>query len=141
MSSPSLATAAAPTPAPTAVPLLMAAFTLALLLGLQPVTTDLYLPSLPILSRELGGSMVWAQLTMSVLEPAGAMPLVANLPDGVEVSIRQADKHDLIFVLNTTADPVTLPDGPQGTELLNMSATTGQLTLGPYGVAVIKRPR
>ncbi len=63
MSSPSLATAVVP----PAVPLVLAAFTLALLLGLQPVTTDLYLPSLPILSRELGGSMVWTQRTLSVL--------------------------------------------------------------------------
>ena len=54
-------------PSPPAVPLVLAAFTLALLLGLQPITTDLYLPSLPILSRELGGSMVWTQLTMSAL--------------------------------------------------------------------------
>jgi DHA1 family bicyclomycin/chloramphenicol resistance-like MFS transporter len=63
MSSPSSASVAAP----PAVTLLMAAFTLALLLGLQPITTDLYLPSLPLLSRDLGGSMVWTQLTMSVL--------------------------------------------------------------------------
>lgn len=63
MSSPSLATAVVP----PAVPLVLAAFTLALLLGLQPITTDLYLPSLPILSRELGGSMVWTQRTLSVL--------------------------------------------------------------------------
>lgn len=63
MSSSSLACA----PSPPAVPLVLAAFTLALLLGLQPITTDLYLPSLPILSRELGGSMVWTQLTMSAL--------------------------------------------------------------------------
>ena len=63
MSSSSLACA----PSPPAVPLVLAAFTLALLLGLQPITTDLYLPSLPILSRELGGGMVWTQLTMSVL--------------------------------------------------------------------------
>ena len=63
MSSPPLATV---TFKPT-ISLVLAAFTLALLLGLQPITTDLYLPSLPMLSRDLGGSMVWAQLTMSVL--------------------------------------------------------------------------
>lgn len=63
MSSPSLATAAAP----PAVSFVMAAFTLALLLGLQPVTTDLYLPALPALSRELGGNMATTQLTLSVL--------------------------------------------------------------------------
>ncbi len=40
---------------------------LSLLLGLQPVTTDLYLPSLPGLARELGAPMAGAQLTLSAL--------------------------------------------------------------------------
>ena len=40
---------------------------LSLLLGLQPVTTDLYLPSLPGLARELGAPMSGAQLTLSAL--------------------------------------------------------------------------
>lgn len=40
---------------------------LALLLGLQPVTTDLYLPGLPALSAEFGGAMALAQLTLSGL--------------------------------------------------------------------------
>lgn len=40
---------------------------LALLLGLQPVTTDLYLPALPGLTAELGASMARAQLTLSAL--------------------------------------------------------------------------
>lgn len=44
-----------------------AALALALLLGLQPVTTDLYLPALPQLTRELGASMALAQQTMAAL--------------------------------------------------------------------------
>lgn len=40
---------------------------LALLLGLQPVTTDLYLPALPGLTQELGASMSQAQLTLTAL--------------------------------------------------------------------------
>ncbi len=40
---------------------------LALLLGLQPVLTDLYLPALPLLARELTAPMSAAQLTMSAL--------------------------------------------------------------------------
>jgi DHA1 family bicyclomycin/chloramphenicol resistance-like MFS transporter len=40
---------------------------LALLLGLQPVTTDLYLPALPALTADLGASMGRAQLTLSAL--------------------------------------------------------------------------
>ena len=43
------------------------ALALALLLGLQPVLTDLYLPALPLLTRELAAPMSAAQATMSVL--------------------------------------------------------------------------
>ena len=44
-----------------------AAIALALLLGLQPVMTDLYLPALPLLARELAAPMSATQLTMSAL--------------------------------------------------------------------------
>ena len=40
---------------------------LALLLGIQPVTTDLYLPALPALTAGFGASMAQAQLTLSAL--------------------------------------------------------------------------
>ena len=40
---------------------------LTLLLGIQPVTTDLYLPALPTLQRELGASLGATQSTLSVL--------------------------------------------------------------------------
>jgi MFS transporter, DHA1 family, multidrug resistance protein len=50
---------------------------LALLLGLQPITTDLYLPALPGLTRELGAPMAQAQLTLTALLLAfGASQLV-----------------------------------------------------------------
>jgi len=40
---------------------------LTLLLGIQPVTTDLYLPALPTLARDLGAGIGAAQLTLSAL--------------------------------------------------------------------------
>lgn len=40
---------------------------LSLLLGLQPITTDLYLPALPLLRADLGASMAQTQLTLSAL--------------------------------------------------------------------------
>ena len=40
---------------------------LALLLGIQPVTTDLYLPALPALTAGFGARMAHAQLTLSAL--------------------------------------------------------------------------
>ena len=45
----------------------VAALAIALLLGLQPVTTDLYLPALPLLASELKAPMAAAQLTMSLV--------------------------------------------------------------------------
>lgn len=46
---------------------LLVATALALLLGLQPVTTDVYLPALPALTREFGAPMAAAQQTMAAL--------------------------------------------------------------------------
>jgi DHA1 family bicyclomycin/chloramphenicol resistance-like MFS transporter len=56
--------AAAPAPR---VPLALAASTLALLLGLQPVSTDVFMPALPMLTRALGAPLPLVQLTMAAL--------------------------------------------------------------------------
>ncbi|MEI8325161.1 MAG: MFS transporter, partial [Betaproteobacteria bacterium] len=40
---------------------------LSLLLGLQPLTTDMYLPALPALTLGVGASMSQAQLTLTAL--------------------------------------------------------------------------
>jgi MFS transporter, DHA1 family, multidrug resistance protein len=61
------ATARATPAAPSGVSPGLAALALTLLLGLQPVTTDLYLPALPALTRDLGAAMASAQLTLSAL--------------------------------------------------------------------------
>ncbi len=45
----------------------VAALALSLLLGLQPITTDVYLPALPMLARALDAPMSTVQLTMSAL--------------------------------------------------------------------------
>lgn len=42
-------------------------FILALLMGIQPVTTDLYLPALPAIAEGFGASMAQAQYTLSAL--------------------------------------------------------------------------
>jgi DHA1 family bicyclomycin/chloramphenicol resistance-like MFS transporter len=41
--------------------------TLMLLMGIQPVTTDLYLPALPTIARALGATMNAAQMTLAAL--------------------------------------------------------------------------
>ena len=42
---------------------------LALLLGIQPITTDVYLPALPSLQQDLGASMAQVQMTFAALLP------------------------------------------------------------------------
>ncbi len=49
------------------MPAAVVVLTITLLLGLQPVTTDLYLPALPTLQRELGAPVSAVQMTLSVL--------------------------------------------------------------------------
>lgn len=44
-----------------------AAAVLALLMGLQPATTDIYLPALPLLTQALAAPMAMAQMTMAAL--------------------------------------------------------------------------
>ncbi|PVY56163.1 MULTISPECIES: multidrug effflux MFS transporter [unclassified Simplicispira] len=51
----------------TPVPPGLAVVVLALLLSIQPVTTDLYLPALPALTRALGAPVAAGQLTLSAL--------------------------------------------------------------------------
>ena len=63
---PSLASPSGAAPRPP-VTLGLAAGSLALLLGLQPVSTDVYLPALPMLTQALGATMRGAQHTMSAL--------------------------------------------------------------------------
>ena len=53
--------------APVAMPRQLVVLLLALLLGLQAVTTDLYLPALPAIRENLGASMGEIQLTLTAL--------------------------------------------------------------------------
>lgn len=65
------------TPERTAMSPNLVVLVLSLLLGLQPITTDLYLPALPGLTQDLGASMAQAQRTLSQLLLAfGASQLV-----------------------------------------------------------------
>ena len=63
----SAASTSTPPPAAPVISHRRAAVALALLMGLQAVTTDVYLPALPMLTRELGARMSQAQLTLSAM--------------------------------------------------------------------------
>ena len=51
----------------TAMPPGLIVLLLSLLLGLQPITTDLYLPALPVITGSFGAPMAQAQLTLTAL--------------------------------------------------------------------------
>jgi beta-galactosidase len=74
-----------------------------------------------------------------VLAPAGVRPLIEDLPEGVEVSLRRKQGMDLVFLLNTTDAPRTIQQPPLGHDLLTGRDVAAPLTLGPYGCAVVRR--
>jgi beta-galactosidase len=77
-------------------------------------------------------------LQATALAPAGVVPLIADLPEGVEVSVRQAEGRALWFITNTTERDVAVTGAPLGVDLLTGAACSGALALGPYGCAIVK---
>ncbi len=116
-----------------------------------PAGTD-WLDNAPaVISRRVGKGRVtyvgaWlddaalARLLAWCASEAGAAALLANIPDGVEVTAREADTRRLQIIINwaTAARSVDLPAA--AIDLLGDKAPVSHLTLQPYGVAVIATP-
>ncbi|MES2435772.1 MAG: beta-galactosidase [Pseudomonadota bacterium] len=79
------------------------------------------------------------QLVETICQPAGATPLLPNLPAGVEVSVREAANRVLYFIQNTTSDVVTLPCDFAGVDLLTGLQVSKEISFEAHGCAVIKR--
>lgn len=77
-------------------------------------------------------------LANQLFPAAGIAPLVPDLPPKVEVAMREAEDRKLLFVLNTDAEPATVPGIASGTDLLTGASVKGPLPLEPYGCAVIR---
>lgn len=73
-----------------------------------------------------------------VLADAGVAPLVADLPAGIEVAMRQAADRKLLFVLNTLETEQKIGSLPHGKDLLTGKRTGADETLEPYGCRVIE---
>lgn len=89
------------------------------------------------------GSFLTPALTASLcdllLPQAGIKPLVARLPMGVEVTLRENDDRQLLFLQNTTSEPVELEGLPAGLELIKAIALQDhRLRLDGYDCAVIR---
>ena len=68
-----------------------------------------------------------------VAAEAGAGPVLAGLPEGVE-AVRRGD---LLFLLHHGRGSVTVPVPGAQVDLLTGAAVNGSLELGRYGVAVL----
>ena len=77
------------------------------------------------------------RLVEALLDDAGVSAVV-DPPDGVEVSVRQGEGRELLFVINHTEETKAVPV-PAGKErLLGGGTTRASVDLEPYGVAVIR---
>ena len=73
-----------------------------------------------------------------VFHRAGVTPLIADLPEGVEVTLREAGPRRLLFVLNTRGEATRVDNLPPGRELLgDLGVADGRLSLGPFGCAIV----
>ena len=78
-------------------------------------------------------------LVSGAIAQAGVEPLLADLPLGVEVCVRENDSRHLLFVLNTLHEEVAIQRVPKGTMLVCdgiLADTT--LTLPGYGCAIVR---
>lgn len=76
-------------------------------------------------------------LVQDILDRADIVPPVKP-PAGVEVSVREGKDKQLLFVVNHTEEPQVVHVPPGALELLTDTETGGVLTLGRFGVAVIR---
>ena len=76
------------------------------------------------------------QLLADVLAAAGAAPVVAGLPRGVEALRRRGEHGRYLFVLNHTDTETNVP--ASGTELLSGASVDGALAVAAGGVAVVR---
>ncbi|MEU1012033.1 beta-galactosidase [Streptomyces sp. NPDC005890] len=73
-------------------------------------------------------------LLAGIAAEAGVRPVLDGLPDGVE-AVRRGE---LLFLLNHGREPVTVPVPGTHRELLGGTDVTDTVTLGRYGVAVLR---
>ncbi|MDL2398224.1 beta-galactosidase [Rhizobium mayense] len=101
-------------------------------------------------SRKLGGGRVLylgtyltPELTAAVADrtfaEAGVEPLIADLPGGVEVTMRQNGERRLLFIQNYVDQRAELTGVPAGINLLDGGKpVSGALSLEAYGCAIVE---
>ena len=80
-----------------------------------------------------------AKFAPSILARASVEPLLPGLPEGVEVTVRQAADRQLMFILNTREQPVSVEGVPDGRELLTGAVVEGHaMHLENYGCGIVE---
>jgi len=76
---------------------------------------------------------------LNVCAARGIKPIVANVPENVEVTIRYKDDAEYLFVLNHNAEAVNIDLGEiSGTELISGSKLQGSAELAGRDVWIVK---
>ncbi len=89
----------------------------------------------------IGASMDAAALKRAaawMLSDAGLAPVLANVPEGVDVGIRSGDNKHIVILTNYNAQPVTIAL-PSAMHDVLAGGTTSSVTLAQYGVAVLQQ--
>lgn len=80
-----------------------------------------------------------AQAVFDLVLARTALKGLAEAADGVEVTARHGQGRRLVFVLNHHGVPQKVTSLPRGRDLLSGRPCEGELTLEPFGVAVIEQ--
>ena len=72
-----------------------------------------------------------------LMRHAGVHPLLAEVPAGVEATLRTGERGALLFLLNHDEVPHTVRGLPAGQNLLGAAPAGGVLQLAPWQVAII----
>ena len=101
-------------------------------------------------SRKIGkgrvlyvGTYLTEELTAALADrtfaEAGIEPLLVDLPNGVEVTMRENGHRRLLFIQNCLDGKTELKKVPAGRNLLeNNAPVTGSLSLDGYGCAIVE---
>ena len=88
------------------------------------------------------GTYLTQDIMMSLLDLLASrlaiQPVWPNLPDGVNAVLRWNGERKLWFLINFNDCPATIPDAPEGLDLLSNQPVKGALQLAAYGVAVVQ---
>ncbi|HEU4744141.1 MAG TPA: Beta-galactosidase C-terminal domain, partial [Anaerolineales bacterium] len=76
-------------------------------------------------------------LLAQVCETAGVRPVLSNIPAGIELLQRTDGTASWLFLLNHSAERVTVPLQQHGSDLLTGANVSDSVELGPSGVAII----